>query len=122
MKKDTLTYLQSGITFVKAKTLIAKVYSSIEDSGMDISLSSQVKNLGGNYQSLGMDLTASISNVRELDNLTLVERVSAMSFISQKMTLLSHLSANLCSVADYNRAKRELDKRFAEVLWKDNIV
>lgn len=119
MKKDTLTYLHQGVTSERAKKIISNVYAYVMASGVNLEFSTMLKNLGRDYQSAGLDLKLSTGNVRDLDNLTLIEQVTGTSYIIQKLTLLSHLSANLCSVKEYNNSLKELNSRFSDLIWKD---
>lgn len=119
MKTNTLAYVLEGLESEKAKEVLTKVYASIEDSGLDLELTSQAKNFGQPYQSTGMDIRASVHDVQLLKAITLVERVSAMAFINQKMTLLAHLSANLCTVREYKNQVKALNDRFELVVWKE---
>lgn len=119
MKSDTLSFILKGIESNKARQLLTKVYASLEESGIDLSIASNIKNIGTQYQSLGLDLKIDLKDVSLNPTITLVERVSAMAYINQKLTLLSHLSARLCTVRDYNSTLKELNSNFSTVVWKD---
>lgn len=119
MTRNTLQFLTKGLTSDKAKQIVSKVYTSLEDTGVGLEISANAKNIGREYQSLGMDIRASVSELDVNPSLSMVERVSGMAYISQKLNLLSHLSANLCTVRDYNRAIRELNERFCATVWVD---